>query len=163
MNKDAFDDLRIGSTVNLQMPSEMVTGYNQALDDVFDQIKKDPSKFGLAVIQQHPSPTGIRLVDEAAYEVPIYFVDNNGLTCSNTIVIRFCKGARDLPEAQRQEGFLTETLLQCCLEYLKSVNNPPLSSRYTSMAITNIETAMWALDARQKERISRGVNATSKA
>lgn len=54
------------------------------------------------------------IVGKAVYEVPTYFVDDSGLQDGGKVKIEFCKGNKEDPNALRQEGFFTETLVAVC-------------------------------------------------
>lgn len=97
----------------------------------------------------------------ATYTVPQYQVKTNeGLVDFGRIDIRFCKGNKQDASAFRQGGFLTETLLAVCRQYLLDVNVGDLASRETSMAITKIDEALLWIGKRAEDRKIRGVQGT---
>jgi hypothetical protein len=100
------------------------------------------------------------IVAGATYEVPTYLVNDAGLVDGDGAIISFCKGDRNNPEIQRQEGFFTETLIQVAKEYLESVNVGQLATRETSMAITKLDEALMWIQKRAEDRQRRSVQGT---
>lgn len=92
-----------------------------------------------------------------SYIVPTYRVTNDGIEDFEETVIDLCRGNKLDPEAPRQAGMFTETLLQVCVQYLTSVNKGDLASRDTSIAITHIEDALLRLGKRAEDRKLREV------
>jgi|SRR5690606_5215008 len=101
-------------------------------------------------------------VTGATYRVPLYKITNNGLESTGEGIIHFVKGAKDDESKFRQVGFMTETLLQVCEQYLKDVNTGDLVDEDTQEAINLIQMAKDALARRQEKRKSRGVAQTYK-
>lgn len=97
------------------------------------------------------------LTEKSTYEVPIFKVEDDGLTSAGTTVIRMCKGNKDDINVARQEGFVTETLLAVALTYLQENNVGELANRDTSIAITHIEDALLRIGKRATDRKKRGV------
>ena len=97
-----------------------------------------------------------------SYNVPTYKITEEGLVDAGNINIDFCKGSKDNPDIPRQEGLLTETLLEVCRQYLTGVNVGEMSSRETSMAITKIDEALLWIDKRRQDRELRNVLSTYK-
>ena len=95
-----------------------------------------------------------------SYNVPTYKITEEGLVDAGNINIDFCKGSKDNPAIPRQEGVLTETLLEVCRQYLTGVNVGEMSSRETSMAITKIDEALMWIDKRRQDRELRNVLST---
>lgn len=110
------------------------------------------------------NPKALETVNEGAeYLIPTYCVTNEGLQDGKTVLIlKFCKGDKSNPEALRQEGVFTESLLQVCKQYLESVNKGELGSRDTSMAITKIDEALLWIGKRAEDRKLREVQGTYK-
>lgn len=100
------------------------------------------------------------IVDKSTYEVPTYFVDNEGLQDAMRVKIEFCKGNKEDIGIPRQEGFFTETLIAVCKRYLEENNVGELASRETSTAITKLDEALMWLNKRAEDRILRGVQGT---
>lgn len=163
MNKAAFDDQRqISSSTNPQSP-EVIGGYNQAIEDLFEAIKENPGKFGLQAADTIRDPTDvIVLVEGAQYAAPTYLVDNKGLKSGDDIIMSFCKGNKDDESVKRQEGFITETLLEVARLQLTAVNKGDLANRETSSAITKIDEALSWLNKRSRDRKKRGVQGSYK-
>lgn len=112
-------------------------------------------------INMELTPQNITVIEpKATYEVPVFSVTDDGLVQSGTTVIRMCKGNRADPNAFRQEGFFTETLLAVALTYLQENNTGELANRDTSIAITHIEDALLRIGKRAAERKARGVQGT---
>lgn len=101
--------------------------------------------------------------DGAEYTLPTYFVDENGLQDGVGINIKICKGAKDNPKIFRQEGVITESVLEMCRQYLVSVNKGDLLDKHSELAIAHIDAALKELQTRQEERKARGVWQTYKA
>lgn len=97
------------------------------------------------------------IVDGATYNIPTYFVNNEGLQDGAGIELKFCKGNKEDENTLRQEGFFTESLIQVCKQYLESVNVGPLANREASMAITKLDEALMWINKRAEDRKIRGV------
>jgi hypothetical protein len=98
--------------------------------------------------------------EKSTYSVPRFQVTGEGILDAEPVELRFCKGNKADPEAFRQAGFFTETLLATCVQYLQENNVGELASRETSIAITNIEQALLWLGKRAADRQERGVQGT---
>ncbi len=92
------------------------------------------------------------------YELPFFEVSEDGLKLAGHTVISFCKGSKDAPV---HPGFITETLIQLCVEHLESVNQIVPSDHTTGM-IAHLKTALEIADERIKDREARGVLQTYK-
>lgn len=107
-----------------------------------------------------------KLLEEVAagaeYNVPTYFVNDEGLQDGAGAKIFFCKGDKSNTGVARQEGFFTETLIQVAKQYLESVNKGDLASRETAMAITKLDEALMWINKRAEDRAIRGVQGTYK-
>ena len=87
------------------------------------------------------------------YELPFFEVTEDGLKLAGHTVISFCKGSKDAPV---HPGFITETLIQLCVDHLESVNEIVPSDHTTGM-IAHLRTALEIADERIKDREARGV------
>lgn len=87
------------------------------------------------------------------YELPFFEVTEDGLKLAGHTVISFCKGSKDAPV---HPGFITETLIQLCVDHLESVNQIVPSDHTTGM-IAHLRTALEIADERIKDREARGV------
>lgn len=107
------------------------------------------------------NPKIINTIQEGAtYELPTYFVNNEGLQDGEVATLKFCKGNKDNDKDLRQEGFFTETLIQVCKEYLESVNKGEMATRETSIVITKLDEALMWINKRAEDRKLRGVQGT---
>lgn len=104
----------------------------------------------------------VAIQDGATYKLPTYVVTADGLQDAGGVELKLVKGNKEDEAVFRQEGTMTEALLETALQYLKSVNKPPLSDRHTSIAITHIEDALLHLAERARERKKAGVLGTYK-
>lgn len=95
-----------------------------------------------------------------SYRVPTYVITNEGIKEEFEFTINFCKGNKDDTEAFRQEGILTESLLEVVVHYLETVNTGDLRCRESSIAITKIEEALLWLRKRSQDRQRRNVQNT---
>lgn len=98
----------------------------------------------------------------ATYRVPLYEITNSGLESTGEGVIQFVKGAKDDESKFRQVGFMTETLLEVCKQYLRDVQKGDLKDDDTQQAILDIQAALDALACRQEKRKVKGVAQTYK-
>jgi len=98
----------------------------------------------------------------ASYLVPVYGITDQGLEHMEDYRIDFCKGNKEDPQVERRIGFLTETLLATCKQYLEENNRGDLFSRETSMAIIKLDEALMWLNKRAEDRKTRGVQSTYK-
>ena len=98
----------------------------------------------------------------ATYFVPVYEMTTEGLELVSRETIQFVKGAKDDPNVFRQRGFMTETLLETCLQYLNDVQFGNLADEDTQGAIADIQSALGKLAARAEKRKARGVQQTYK-
>ena len=109
-------------------------------------------------------PTELTVVKEGAeYIVPTYFVTEQGLQDGAGLTIKFCKGSRDDENIPRQEGVVTESMIELCLQSIVSVNIGQLRDEYSERAVMHIKEALKAVQERQADRRSRGVQGTYKA
>lgn len=102
------------------------------------------------------------VVEKSTYSAPIFHVTEKGLEKTTDTVVQFVKGNKADPNAFRQEGFTTETLLTVCVKYLQENNVGELSNRDTSIAITHIEDALLRLQKRANDPKKQGVQGTYK-
>jgi hypothetical protein len=100
------------------------------------------------------------VLEKATYQVPVFEVTNNGLAQIGVETIKFVKGNKEDETVFRQAGFTTETLISACIQYLNENNVGELSSRETSLAITNFEQGLMWLQRRAANRKARGVQGT---
>ena len=98
-------------------------------------------------------PKQITRLSSHTYELPVFQVTENGLEAIEPVIIQFCKGSKDAPV---HPGFITETLIQLCVDHLESVNEI-VPSDYTTGMITHLKTALEIADERIKDREKRGV------
>lgn len=96
----------------------------------------------------------------ASYYVPVYKISEEGLVDEGRINLQFCKGNKADPKAHRQPGFLTETLLTACKQYLVDVNKGDLKNDDSELAILHIQLALDAIDRRAAKRKAAGVQGT---
>lgn len=109
------------------------------------------------------NPKQLTTVKEGAtYKVPTYFVNHNGLQDGAGMEIHFCKGNKEDENVLRQEGLITETVIQLAKQYLESVNKGDFTCRENSIAITKLDEALMWINKRAEDRKSRGVEATYK-
>lgn len=98
---------------------------------------------------------------KASYELPLYRVTNNGLEkLKNGFVLRFCKGNKANPNAPRQEGVLTESVVVAVQTYLKENNVGPLENEFTTQMIQKLQDVLDLVDARNADREKRNVQGT---
>jgi len=100
------------------------------------------------------------IIEGATYKVPTYRIANEGIEDGAGIEIVFCKGNKEDPEALRQEGVFTETLVQVAKQYLEAVNVGTMATHETSMVITKLDEALMWIAKRSEDRKLRGVQAT---
>lgn len=107
------------------------------------------------------NPKEIEAVAEGAtYIAPIYRITDEGLEDYGQRIIQFVKGDKSNDKMHRQYGFMTESLLQVCKQYLEDVQKGHLADPYTRTAIKHIDEALYQLELRQKDRKERKVNQT---
>lgn len=95
--------------------------------------------------------------------LPTYILGENGMEDGKEMhFIPFCKGTKETPKEERQEGVFTESLIQAALEYLQDVNVGPLQNIDTTEAIQHLKAALGCLDRRQQKRINNGTIYTNK-
>jgi hypothetical protein len=99
------------------------------------------------------NPKTITRLSSHTYELPVFQVTQNGLEAIEPVVIQFCKGSKDAPV---HPGFITESLIQLCVEHLESVNDVVPSDHTTAM-IAHLRIALEIADERIKDREARGV------
>lgn len=97
------------------------------------------------------NPKTITRLSSHTYELPAFQVTKNGLETIEPVIVQFCKGSKDA-----HPGFITETLIQLCVEHLESVNEIVPSDHTTGM-IAHLRTALEIADGRIKDREARGV------
>lgn len=102
------------------------------------------------------------LAPGAAYVIPTYKVDNDGLQDAGEIKLVFCKGDKLNPEKLRQEGVFTESIIAVAKAYLTEVNQGELATRETAMAITKLDEALLWIGKRAQDRQKREVQGTYK-
>ncbi len=108
------------------------------------------------------NPKDIHILQQGAtYKVPRFKVTDEGLVKDSDEIIFFCKGSKADPNIFRQPGFITESLIEVCRLQLTEVNKD-VPSDYTKTAIVHLRAALDALEARQKDRVDRGVAQTYK-
>lgn len=100
------------------------------------------------------------LREKSTYLVPIFQVTNEGLEDFSEIEIRFCKGNKADPEAFRQPGLFTETLIAAAKKYLEENNVGELENEHGTKAIGHLQSALDEIQARADERKARGVQGT---
>lgn len=88
------------------------------------------------------------------YELPTYYISEDGAKDFETKVVAFCMGSKD---SVGHPGFFTETLIELCKIHLESVNQGELENPYTTQAIDHLEEALWFTQERIKDRQARGV------
>lgn len=94
------------------------------------------------------------------YELPVYTIDHTGLVQTDGIFnINLLRGSKVTEEntIPKQDGILSEQLLQVVLTYLKDVNIGKMETKETSNAIDKIEEALMWIDLRRENRANRGV------
>src|SRR5688500_9902746 len=107
------------------------------------------------------NPREIEVVKtKSTYKLPTYKVTNDGLADAADIEIKFCKGNKADDTIDRQDGVLTETVLQLVINNLKDNNVGDLENEHTTNAILHLETAMHKLDQRAADRKARAVQGT---
>lgn len=102
------------------------------------------------------------VADGATYKLPTYKVTPEGIADGEGLLLLFCKGNKEDPNALNQEGVFTETLIQACKQYLESVNVGPMATRDTSMVITKLDEALMWINKRAEDRKLREVQGTHK-
>ena len=100
------------------------------------------------------NPKQITRLSSHTYELPTYYISEDGAQGFKSKVIAFCKGSKD---NIGHPGFFTETLIELCKIHLESVNQGDLENPYTAQAIEHLRAALWNLDERIKDRQARGV------
>lgn len=139
---------------------EFLSGVNVASYTLLETIKRNPEKYGLQAVNPI-DPLDVQEVDPGAtYSLPLYFVDSNGLQNGGRIDVKFCKGNSEDPSVFYQKGFITESVLEACRQYLTAVNKGELANRETSSAITKIDEALQWLGKRSADRKRRKVQGT---
>lgn len=144
----------------------------QKIQAIIDSIKASGSLTTelevqlLALTEEKPQMQNPKIIEQivpgAMYQLPTYYVTNDGIVDGDGMVLRFCKGAKDDDTIGRQEGVFVESLLKMISTHLALVNVGDLSSRETSVAITKVDEALMWLDKRKEDRILRGVHQTYK-
>ncbi len=109
------------------------------------------------------NPREIVTVKEGAeYVVPTYFIDENGLQDGEGVQVKFCKGSKEDESIFRQEGVITESLIQLCRQSIVDLNTNDLFDKHNELIIAHMDAALLAVKARQDDRKARGVQATYK-
>jgi hypothetical protein len=93
------------------------------------------------------------------FELPNYTLKPEGLVRTDKVTeINFMQTTRneDGSISEKQDGLIIESVLEMTLQRLKELNQLQ-SDRYTSISITKVEEAIWALQERGRDRIQRGV------
>jgi len=109
------------------------------------------------------NPTDIiEVVPGAEYRLPTYFVTKEGLHDGVGVNIKFCKGNKADPTAFRQEGIISESLVELAARHLEDVNVGDLKDECTTEAIAYLRSALAELQARQAKRRAAGVQGTYK-
>jgi hypothetical protein len=103
------------------------------------------------------------LVEKSTYGIPVYKVSDEGLIHEGNITLGFCKGNKEDTSVRRQTGFLPETLLATCNQYLVENNVGDLQNEDTTKAIKSIENALQHLQDRADKRKAAGVQGTYKS
>ncbi len=108
-------------------------------------------------------PRKIETVREGAtYKASTYHMTENGLEVFADRLISFVKGAKDNPDIVRQPGWMTETLLTVCKQYLEDVNKGSLRDDDTQRTIDYLELALDSLQRRAEKRKAAGTFGTYK-
>jgi len=93
----------------------------------------------------------------AYYKLPTYTVTDTGLQKEQeTIDVKFVKGTTNNPDSFKQTGTRIIDVLAMSLHHLESLYSE-LPNEYTERAVEHIRKAMMELEARTKDRESRGV------
>lgn len=100
------------------------------------------------------------LIKGASYELPTYVVGEDGLQDAQGIVINFVKGDKSNPETYRQDGVITESIIQLAKEFMETVNVGDLACRENAMVITKLDEALMWINKRAEDRKLRGVQGT---
>lgn len=104
----------------------------------------------------------ITVVEAIEYQLPTYFVTEEGLQDGAGLTIKFCKGNKADASAFRQEGVLTESLIEAARKFILSVNKGDLFDKHNEMTIAHLDAALASIKARADERKARGVQGTYK-
>lgn len=132
----------------------------QFLNKVDKVMENEKIKF-LPTEKGFTNPREIKIVvPKSTYVIPCFKITNDGIKDSLPTTLFFCKGNKADETIFRQDGIFTETLIQVCIEYLKENNVGDLENEHTTNAIAHLETALYKLDQRVKDRINRGVQQT---
>lgn len=95
------------------------------------------------------------------YLLEEYTVDK-GLKVIGEKELKLLRGSSLGEGIPKQDGFLTEQLLQVAKEYLESVNVGELKTQDSTFAIEAIKDALFFLNRRAEDRKKRGVQTTYK-
>lgn len=99
----------------------------------------------------------------ATYIVPTHSVlDGRGIVETGESFIEFVKGDKSDQSKFRQSGFVIETLLQVCKNYLEDVNIGDLIDDEAASAISHINGALAAIERRAEKCKAIGVHNTYK-
>jgi hypothetical protein len=109
------------------------------------------------------NPRQITVVKESAtYQLPTYSITNEGLQDSEPFELKMAKGNKEDENVFRQEGFFSESLIQCVITHLKSVSVGELKDDETTQAILKLNEALMWLDKRKQDRLLAGTLGTYK-
>ena len=100
------------------------------------------------------NPKQITRLSSHTYELPVFKITENGAEVAETVIVQFCKGAKN---QEGQVGFFTETLIELCKTHLESVNQGDLKNPYTTATVRQLEDALWFIQERINDRQARGV------
>jgi hypothetical protein len=107
------------------------------------------------------NPREIEVVKtKSTYKLPTYIVTNKGLEDASEVEIKFVKGDIKDDTVFRQDGIMVESLITLAIEHLKANNIGNLENEHNTNAIGHLETALYKLDQRQKDRKERDVQGT---
>jgi len=106
-------------------------------------------------------PTEIEVLNpKASYEVPKYKVTEKGLEFCGVEIIRFVKGNKADTTQFRQEGLVTESLIEVVKMYLDDNNIGDLKNPFTTKMIEHLDAISDLIEERKNNRESRGVLGT---
>lgn len=100
--------------------------------------------------------------DGAIYTLPIYGVNENGLTLKGQQIINFVKGSKDDKSIYRQDGIISEDLVKVLLHYIQTVNVGDLKSVYGDEQEFHLKKILESIENRKNKRISEGTFQTYK-
>lgn len=107
------------------------------------------------------NPTTIEtVVPKSTYIVPFYKVTEEGLIDAGKVPFKFAKGDKTDPNAFRQDGFITETVIATVRQYLVENNVGELQNPYTDEMIKHCNGILALIELRNAERRARQVQGT---